>query len=357
MREARIVLSLASALPSIWRMRSLVTPKLSPISAERALALLQKPAGDHLLFARRQVFHRLAQPGRAGGEVVPFADDILGRRAVVGEKVLHLVAVIARDAGIQRPVGVGEMRLHALDGDRRHAELARDPPAFLVRHGRPRVIGELGAKPPQVEEQAFLRRRGADPDDRGVANHVFLDGREDPPRRIGREPHLTLDVETVGRLKQPDIALLDEIADRQAVTAELGGDSHHQADMRRYQLAKRALVPALAPTSRKIGLVLALQNRRVHDGRDIAPVAAVGIRCRSLCHHALPENSPLPAIGQAGHILSSRYCSGSIRVNQQHYRVDTICGWFWPGKKFSCPRGGRTAVRVLSNPECRSAPA
>ena len=101
---------------------------------------------------------------------------------------------------------------HPLDGGRGHAELARDPFALLVRHGRAGIVRELGAQPPEVEEQALLRRRRPDPDDGGVANDVFLDSRQDPPRRIGRETNLAFDVEAVGRLQQPDIAFLDQVA-------------------------------------------------------------------------------------------------------------------------------------------------
>ena len=73
------------------------------------------------------------------------------------------------------------MRFHAFHCRDGNLEFPGDNLPFVVRHQADQIAGDFGAEFAQVEEQAFLRRRRADPDDGGVSDDIFLYSRKNPP--------------------------------------------------------------------------------------------------------------------------------------------------------------------------------
>ena len=128
--------------------------------------------------------------------------------------------------------------------------------AGIVEAGVAAVV-DLGAQAAQVEEQRLLRRGGAGADDRPVAQDEVLHGRADPPGGVGREADVALGLEPGGRLHQADDALLDEVAERQAVVLEPAGGADHEAHVGLDQLVQRRLVVVVAPAPGEMQLVLA----------------------------------------------------------------------------------------------------
>ena len=126
----------------------------------------------------------------------------------------------------------------------------------------------LGA--PQVEEQLLLRGRGAHLHEAPRAQDVFLDRGADPPHRVGREAEALVGVEALDRLHQADVALGDDLADRQAVAAIAHGDARDETQMRRHELLGRVLVGVLLPALGQHELLAGLQHRKLADFLQIA---------------------------------------------------------------------------------------
>ena len=71
------------------------------------------------------------------------------------------------------------------------------------------------------------------------------DGLADPPRGVGRELEPLAPVELLDRVHQPEVALLDEVEQRQARRLVFLGDRHHQAEVRLNEGALGLQAPAL----------------------------------------------------------------------------------------------------------------
>ena len=151
-----------------------------------------------------------------------FHDVLLRRGILIAQEILKFIAggVVAADGHVEGLVGPGKMRFHALDRGQGDAEGLGDAMTVFIGHGAVGILDEAGAHAAQVEEKPFLRCGGADPDDRRIAQHIFLNTGENPPRGIGRKSHVAIRIEPGRGLHQSDIAFLDEIAERQAVAAE-----------------------------------------------------------------------------------------------------------------------------------------
>src|SRR3546814_15403938 len=96
-----------------------------------------------------------------------------------------------------------------------------------------------------VEEQLLLRRGGAHFDEAPRAQDEFLDRGADPPHRIGGKAKAALGVELLHALHQADIALADQLADRQAVAAIAHRDLGDEAEVRGDKLRRRLIIPML----------------------------------------------------------------------------------------------------------------
>jgi len=73
------------------------------------------------------------------------------------------------------------------------------------------------------------------------------DGLFDPPAGVGAELHPAAGLEAVDGLHQAEVAFGDEIENRQAAVVVIGGDFHHEAEIRfDHQLAGRLLAAANA---------------------------------------------------------------------------------------------------------------
>ena len=71
----------------------------------------EKTVDDDLTFPVVQPIEGVADPQGPGFAVAPFDGDVLGRRTVVPEEILDLVAVALSDRQIERLVGPGDMGL------------------------------------------------------------------------------------------------------------------------------------------------------------------------------------------------------------------------------------------------------
>ncbi len=139
----------------------------------------------------------------------------------------------------------------------------------------------------QVEEQLLLRRGGAHLHQRPGAQDVFLDRGPDPPHGVGGEAEAPVRVEPLDRLHQADVALGDDLVDRQAVAAVAHGDLGHQAQMAGDQPVRRLDVLVLAPALGQHELLVRLQHREAADLVEIAGEAAAFGRHDRKTGHAI----------------------------------------------------------------------
>jgi hypothetical protein len=141
---------------------------------------------------------------------------------------------------------------------------------------------DLVLHPAQVEEELLLSRGGAHLDERPAAQDEFLDRCADPPHRVGREAEAAIGLELLHALHQADIALRDQLADRQAVAAIAHRDLGHEAKVRVDQLGRRVGILMLAPALCEHELLLGGEDREFLDFGQIAvePRLAAGGRDR-----------------------------------------------------------------------------
>src|SRR5690606_10901559 len=103
-----------------------------------------------------------------------------------------------------------------------------------------------------------------------VAQHVFVDLGADPVHGERDQPHADRGVEALHRLHQSDVAFLDEIAHRQAVTGVSARNVHHEAQVREHQLAGRLQATLLATAGGQGGPFLAAEYGNARDALDIS---------------------------------------------------------------------------------------
>ena len=70
-----------------------------------------------------------------------------------------------------------------------------------------------------------------------VVGHGAADGLPDPPRRVRREPEAAPELESIDGLHQTDVALLNQIEQRQAAVRVALRDRHHQPEVGFEQIA------------------------------------------------------------------------------------------------------------------------
>ena len=96
--------------------------------------------------------------------------------------------------------------LHLADNLRFHTKIGRNVLDLGLRHPTQSL-----SRAPQIEEQLALRLGGGDLGDPPVAQNELVNLRPDPVNRKGDEPNSDTRVETLDRLHQADIALLNQI--------------------------------------------------------------------------------------------------------------------------------------------------
>ena len=180
--------------------------------------------------------HRSALPGRRRRRP---ANPAIRRRR------LRVSGALSERSGADSARG---HRLHVALGN---AQRVRDASARFRAHDRVADIADARAQAAQIEEQRLLRRRRAGAHDRPIAQHEILHRRADPPRGVGGEAHFALRLEARRGLHQADIALLHQIAHRQAVMAEARGHRDDEAQIGGDQFVQRALVVLVAPARAK----------------------------------------------------------------------------------------------------------
>ena len=274
-RCSREDLSFSSARCSIWRTRSLEMPSLWPSSSSVRASSRSRRSLMIVCSRARKLVERLGEPERAGAAVARQGHALLGRGALVRQKILPLVLALGADRRVQRLIGARQADLHRLDVGEVDRELLRDQGAAAIVQ-RAAAVLDARPQPAQVEEQRLLRRRGAGAHHRPVAQDVVLHRRADPPGGVGRKAHLALGLEARRRLHQADRTLLHQIAHRQAVVAKPGRGADHQAHIRQHQLVQRRLVARPPPAPRQILLALPRQQRRAHRAADELPVHPLG---------------------------------------------------------------------------------
>src|SRR5690242_3247898 len=182
-----------------------------------------------------QAFERAHEQVVADACLLILSDRLVLEGAVIDEEILPLAfaALIAFQRGIEAGVAahahaavhrhhlfLGDPEIGGDLGDVRGLEIAFLESVDLVLH------------PAKVEKQLLLRRRGAHLHEAPRAQDEFLDRGANPPHCVGRETESTLRLELLHALHQADIALADQLADRQAVAAVAHGDLGHEPEVR-----------------------------------------------------------------------------------------------------------------------------
>ena len=233
-----------------------------------------------MLLAVVQRFHRAVEQGVPDALFLLVGDQLVLQRAIVDQEVLPLVlgALVALKRRVE--AGVAAHRHAAVHRDDLvlgDAEVGRDlghvrglEVAFLERV-------DLVFHPPEVEEQLLLGGGGADLHQRPAAQDEFLDARADPPHGIGREAEAPVGLELLDALHQPDVALGDELGDRQAIAAIPHGDLGHESQVRIDQPRGRVGIVMLAPA---LGEHILFLGREDGELLDLAQITVEpGVAC------------------------------------------------------------------------------
>ena len=110
--------------------------------------------------------------------------------------------------------------------------------------------------------------------------YSWIDG-ADPPHGIGRQAEAAIGIEALHRLHHADIALGDELGQRQAVAAIAHRDLGDEAQMAGDQPVRRLGVVMLAPALGEHVFLLRLQHRELADLLEIARKTAFGCEAGS----------------------------------------------------------------------------
>ena len=128
----------------------------------------------------------------------------------------------------------------------------------------------------QVEEQLLLVGGGAHLHQRPRAQDVFLDRGLDPPHRVGGEAEALVRLEPLDRLHQADVALRDDLGDRQAVAAIAHGDLGDEPQMAGDELVRGGTIAVLLPALGQHEFLLRFQHREPADFFEISSETALG---------------------------------------------------------------------------------
>ena len=218
-----------SALVSIWRMRSRVTEKRRAHLLERVLAVLadaEAQAQDLLLLGRQRA-RAPAPPECVRSWVIRLS---LGDSAPLSSR--------KSPSSESSPIGRLE-RERLARGLQDQPYLARGHAGALgqlLRRGLAAHLVDQGAVHPRdaVERLHHVHR---DADGARVVGDGPRDGLPDPPRRVGRELEPAPVLEAVHRLHEADVALLDQVQERQLAAEVALGHRDHQPQVGLHQLA------------------------------------------------------------------------------------------------------------------------
>src|SRR5918997_5712223 len=144
------------------------------------------------------------------------------RGALVGDELPHLGAVGLRTCGLVEAGGVPQRALqvaHLIYGP---LQLLRD---LLVGRLPLELHRELVKGPGHLADLVAPMNRH--PYGAALVGDGPLHGLPYPPRRVRREPPPALRVELLDGLHQADVALLDQVLERQPLPAVLLGYAHH----------------------------------------------------------------------------------------------------------------------------------
>ena len=83
----------------------------------------------------------------------------------------------------------------------------------------------------------------------GLVGQSAFDGLFDPPRAVGRKFTALRGIKPLDRLHQPNVALADQVQQRQSVTFVIMGDLNHQPEVGLDHLLTRLLVALFDPGS------------------------------------------------------------------------------------------------------------
>ena len=188
--------------------------------------------------------------------------------------------------GAQRRIGeevgevLGVVERHRLRRGLRGAQRAADLAAVLgseLEALRDLVAGRVAAevlaqlrlgRAPAVDE---LDHVGRDADRAHGVDERAPDALLDPPRRVGREAALGGGVEALDGAHQSEVALLDQVEERQAAIVVVLRDADDEAEVRADELLARLGI-ALLHAVRELDLLLRGEERHVVD------VAQVGLQ-------------------------------------------------------------------------------
>ena len=165
-------------------------------------------------------------------------------------------------------------------------ELGRDVLHVALRERR-----KAGFHRTQVEEQLALRFRRGDLYQPPVAQDVLVDFGLDPVDGERHQADAALRVKALHRLHQSDVAFLDQVGVRQAVTEITARHRHDQAQVRQYELARRVEIVVVAQTLPERTLFFRAQERKAVHRADVGLEASrrhrhrEGIGKRQGCLH------------------------------------------------------------------------
>jgi hypothetical protein len=220
-------------------------------AVERALE-----AGGAVLFG----FLRLQHPQRLG--VV-----------VGGQIVRRRVRFLVIGVSLEGDLLAGEARLHLEHFLGLDAKLARNARNVVAGHGR-----ETPLHGAQVEEELALGLGGRHLHEPPVAQDVFMDLRLDPVDGKRDQAYPAVGVETLYRLHEPDVALLDEVRVRQPVAEVPARQRHDQPQVRQDEPARRFQVAVALEALGKRALLLGAEDGEAVDGLDVSFEAPRGHR-------------------------------------------------------------------------------
>ncbi|MNQ92787.1 hypothetical protein D3C85_1082220 [compost metagenome] len=83
---------------------------------------------------------------------------------------------------------------------------------------------------PQVHVQ-LLDHMDRQPDGPGLIHDCAFDGLANPPGRVGREAETAFRIELLHRPDQAEVALFDQVQQRQPTIDVASGDFHHQSQV------------------------------------------------------------------------------------------------------------------------------
>ena len=212
------------ARASIWRMRSRVRLKCSPTSS-RVRGSPRSSPNRSLRISRLAVVEGsqeavdLLGQQRRGGHL----EGRLGRTVL--DDVAQLgVAVLAQGLGQRQRLGREAQRLGDLVLG--HLHLGRE----LGQRGRTPEL-QLQAGPGLLQARQGVAGVHRQADGAAGVGDAAGDGLTDPPRGVGRELEALAPVELLDGVHQAEVALLDEVEQRQARGLVLLGDRHHQPEV------------------------------------------------------------------------------------------------------------------------------